>query len=125
VGICAAGTSVAADSACWSAATAHAQQDRWQVADLERLDGTLNDVYAKALAALPAYGEDDPRKEREQLRRSQRAWLVLVKENCALEGGQQGGTHAWVNTFSRTCKAQALNERTTFLKTIAGEADPR
>lgn len=118
-----AGVGAAADEGCWSNATTHADQDRCQAAELERLDDALNAVYAKALAALPARNADEPRKTREQLRKSQRAWLVFIKENCALEGGQQGGSSAWVNTFSRACKAEAVGERITFLKNMAGEPD--
>jgi uncharacterized protein YecT (DUF1311 family) len=65
------------------------------------LDDELNRVYKLALTAMPAKDDQDIRKGREQLRKSQRAWLVYVREECDLEGGLQGGSNSWVSTLTR------------------------
>ena|SRR5580698_5542880 len=71
---------------------------------LKDLDDKLNSVYKLALAALPEKDEQDIRKGREQLRKSQRAWLAYVRAQCDLEGGLQGGSNSWVSTFSGLCQ---------------------
>jgi uncharacterized protein YecT (DUF1311 family) len=86
---------------------------------LKALDDELNRVYKLALAALPEKDESDERKGREQLRKSQRAWLVYVREECALEGGLQGGSNSWVTTFAGECQERELNSRIGFLQSVA------
>jgi uncharacterized protein YecT (DUF1311 family) len=82
----------------------HIQQDRCLAEPLTKLDDELNRVYKLALAALPEHDTFDSRKEREQLRKSRRAWLVFLQEDCALRGGMEGGSNAWVTTFAGLCK---------------------
>lgn len=95
-----------------------------QVKRLQRLNNILNQVYKAALATMPEksdYGsmpDNDNRKEREQLRKSQRAWLIYRNEQCALEGGLQGGSNNWVSTFSSYCEEKETKLRIKFLKTI-------
>jgi uncharacterized protein YecT (DUF1311 family) len=86
---------------------------------LKDLDAELNRVYQLALAAMPEKDDQDIRRSREQLRKSQRAWLAFLHENCALEGGLQGGTNSWVSTFAGDCAEKELTARITFLKSVA------
>lgn len=71
---------------------------------IQRLDDELNRVYKRALAALPDKDESDIRKGKEQLQKSQRAWLTYYEEQCALEGGLEGGSNPWVTTLRQTVK---------------------
>jgi uncharacterized protein YecT (DUF1311 family) len=87
--------------------------------NLDKLDKELNITYQAALAAMPKTSSDDVRKEQQQLRKSQRAWLKYKDENCALVGGIEGGNNAWVTKFAATCEVNAVSERIKFLKTIA------
>jgi uncharacterized protein YecT (DUF1311 family) len=86
---------------------------------LKASDDELNRVYKLALAATPEKDESDDRKGREQLRKSQRAWLVYVREQCALEGGLQGGSNSWVTTFAGECQERELKSRIGFLQSVA------
>lgn len=86
---------------------------------LKALDAELNRVYMLALAALPEKDDQDDRKGREQLRKSERAWLTFLHENCALEGGLQGGSNSWVSTFAGDCEEKEVGSRITFLKSVA------
>jgi uncharacterized protein YecT (DUF1311 family) len=88
-----------------------------------QLDGEMNAVYRDALSALPVSDSQDSRKAREQLRRSQRAWLPYVRENCTLQGGQEGDSNLWVTYFAALCEERELRERIRFLKGIAGNRD--
>lgn len=87
---------------------------------LRWLDGELNKVYRLALNALPEKDPNDERRERTQLRKSQRAWLQYKTENCALVGGMEGSSNLWVTHFAALCEEQALRERIKFLNSIAG-----
>ncbi|MBG9390082.1 lysozyme inhibitor LprI family protein [Caenimonas aquaedulcis] len=80
------------------------------------LDSQMNVAYLRALKALPEQDQMDKRKEREQLRKSQRAWLVYERENCALVGGREGGSNLWVTHFAAMCNERELKERIKFLK---------
>lgn len=95
--------------------TAAACQDK----RLKALDAELNRVYMLALAAMPEKDDQDDRKGREQLRKSERAWLTFLHENCALEGGLQGGSNSWVSTFAGDCEEKELVSRIIFLKSVA------
>jgi len=86
------------------------------------LDRELNRIYKLALQARPEQDNADDRKSRAQLRKSQRAWLVYKRENCALQGGLQGGSNAWVSTFAGLCEKQELADRIEFLKKVANGA---
>lgn len=84
----------------------------------KKLDAEMNAVYQKALTAMPEKSETDTRKEREQLRKSQRAWLKYKDENCNLIGGMEGGSNLWVTYFSVQCENEAITNRIKFLKGI-------
>lgn len=86
---------------------------------LKSLDAELNRVYMLALAAMPEKDDQDDRKGREQLRKSERAWLTFLHENCALEGGLQGGSNSWVSTFAGDCEEKEVASRIIFLKSVA------
>jgi len=117
--VLASSNAVADEKDCMSRAQAHAEQDQCQLEELNRLDKELNRIYPFALKSLPVLDESDPRKQQEQLRKSQRAWLVYVQENCALEGGLEGGSSAWVSTFSSSCHKEELRKRIEYLRKIA------
>lgn len=86
---------------------------------LKWLDAKLNGAYSKAMTALPTRASSDHRGEQEQLRKSQRAWLIFYRENCALEGGLEGGTNLWVTHFSALCEERELKARIRFLERIS------
>jgi uncharacterized protein YecT (DUF1311 family) len=83
------------------------------------LDDELNRIYQQALAAMPERDEYDKRKEREQLRRSQRSWLKFKNDHCALIGGLKGGSNLWVTHFGALCEEAEINDRIRLLKSIA------
>ena len=85
---------------------------------LEWLDVELNRVYADALAKMPESDPTDDRKSREQLRKSQRAWLGYKTENCTLEGALEGGSNLWVTHFDAECEVRELRQRIRFLRSI-------
>jgi uncharacterized protein YecT (DUF1311 family) len=92
---------------------------------LEWLDTQLNETYRLALAKLPAQDPIDNRRAREQLRKSQRAWLKYKDENCALVGGLTGGSNPNVTMFVVQCMEGEVKDRIAFLKRIAnGEQEP-
>jgi uncharacterized protein YecT (DUF1311 family) len=97
----------------------HLEQDRCLGERLKRLDDALNRVYKLALAAMPEHDPQDNRRDREQLRKSQRAWLVYLRENCALKGAMEGGSNAWVSTFAGLCQEQELTSRIALLQSLA------
>ena len=86
---------------------------------LQELDRELNRVYKLALEAMPERNNNDRRKEQEQLRKSQRAWLKYKDDNCALVGGLEGGSNLWVTHFAALCEEKELTNRIEFLKGIA------
>jgi uncharacterized protein YecT (DUF1311 family) len=86
---------------------------------LKALDDELNRIYTLALAAMPEKDDQDIRKGREQLRKSQRTWLTYLHEDCALTGGLQGGSNSWVSTFAVDCEERELASRISFLKSVA------
>ena len=86
---------------------------------LKDLDAELNHVYKLALDAMPENGKQDIRKNREQRRKSQRAWFTFLHENCALEGELQGWSYSRVSTFAGDCEEKELTNRITFLKSVA------
>jgi len=86
---------------------------------IQLLDKNLNTTYRRALDMLPEKNGSDTRKEREQLRRSQRAWLKFKNENCALVGGLRGGSNLSISHFAALCEKQAIEERINFLEQIA------
>ncbi len=75
--------------------------------------------YQSALAALPETDEQDNRKQRSQLVKSQLAWKEFTDANCALVGGLEGGDNIWVTEYATRCTAEATTERIEFLKSIA------
>lgn len=85
----------------------------------QRLDAELNAAYQAALARLPDQDQWDIRKGKEQLRKSQRAWLKFKDENCALEGGLAGGSNLAVSEFANLCAARELAARIKFLRRVA------
>ena len=86
---------------------------------LRWLDGELNLVYRRALKKLPEKDMNDNRREREQLRKSQRAWLKYKTDNCTLVGALEGGSNLWVTHFAALCEERELKDRIKFLKDIA------
>jgi uncharacterized protein YecT (DUF1311 family) len=86
---------------------------------LQDLDRELNRVYKLALEAMPEKSNSDHRKEQEQLRKSQRAWLKYKDDNCALVGGLEGGSNLWVTHFAGLCEEKEVSSRIVFLKGIA------
>lgn len=97
----------------------HIQENACLGERLKSLDVELNRVYKLALASMPEQDPQDRRRDQEQLRKSERAWLVYVREDCALQGGMEGGSNAWVSTFAGLCEEKALKARIEFLKSIA------
>ena len=85
---------------------------------LRWLDGELNRAYAKALSKMPASDPNDDRKSREQLRKSQRAWLKYKSDNCTLEGALEGGSNLWVTHFAAICEERETKTRIRFLEGI-------
>jgi uncharacterized protein YecT (DUF1311 family) len=82
------------------------------------LDRELNQAYAKALSKMPVSDPTDARKSREQLRKSQRAWLKYKTENCTLQGALEGGSNLWVTNFAAMCEERETKERIRFLGSI-------
>lgn len=85
----------------------------------KQLDDQLNQAYQAALKARPVQDQWDTRKNQEQLRKSQRAWLKYREENCTLVGGLQGGNNLWVTQFAATCVSEETKSRITFLTRVA------
>ncbi len=79
-------------------------------------DQELNRVYQLAINAMPEKDLNDNRKARQQLLKSQRAWLQYRNENCALVGGQEGGDNRWVAHFAALCQRKETDARIAFLK---------
>ncbi len=94
---------------------------------LKKLDSELNGKYAKALSKLPLE-ESDIRFTQDQLRKSQRAWLKYVDENCSLVGALDvwGGTTNSITYHSLLCRVQSYTERIEFLDLIGeqGKREP-
>ena len=103
---------------CVERATSHIEEVRCIGERLKALDRSLNDAYADALAAMPENSRQDIRKDREQLRKSQRAWLVYTRENCSLIGGQTGGNNLSVTEMAALCQEQETRSRIKFLLSI-------
>jgi uncharacterized protein YecT (DUF1311 family) len=97
----------------------HIEEMQCQGRRLKALDDELNRVYKLALAAIPEKDDQDARKDRDQLRSSERAWLSYLRENCALIGGLEGGSNSWVSTFEGDCEEKELANRIAFLSSIA------
>jgi uncharacterized protein YecT (DUF1311 family) len=85
----------------------------------KKLDGELNAAYQAALATRPEKDDWDLRKNRQQLRKSQRAWLKFKDENCTLIGGLEGGNNLSVSEFDSQCEMKEITERINFLKRIS------
>jgi uncharacterized protein YecT (DUF1311 family) len=83
------------------------------------LDDQLNQAYQAALKVRLMQDQRDTRKNQEQLRKSQRAWLKYREENCALVGGLQGGNNLWVTQFVDTCESKETKSRIGFLTRVA------
>ena len=86
---------------------------------IKALDAELNRTYHAALSSMPEKSPQDHRKEREQLRKSQRAWLKYKDENCTLVGAIEGESNLSVTHHAGLCEEKALRERIAFLKGIA------
>lgn len=84
---------------------------------LKTLEVELNRTYQKALKALPE-SADNRYQGQAQLRRSQRAWLTYRSEQCALEGGMEGGGDLWVKLFTAECQVKETEARIQFLKQV-------
>ena len=83
------------------------------------MDEELNTVYKLAIDSMPKVNKTDSRKEQEQLRKSQRAWLKYKRENCNLIGGFKGGSNPWVSFFAADCERNEVKNRIEFLKKVA------
>jgi uncharacterized protein YecT (DUF1311 family) len=97
----------------------HLSQVQCEAEQNKRLDDELNAAYKAALSKLPEQDPWDARKGKEQLRKSQRAWLKFKDENCSLVGGLEGGSNLAVSEFSNQCVAGELAERIKFLRRVA------
>jgi uncharacterized protein YecT (DUF1311 family) len=113
-----AGARAGEEAAC-DGADGHLAQVQCLSKQIAQLDKEMNKVYQQALVARPAQDTSDSRKNREQLRRSQRAWLTYKKENCVLVGGLEGGSNLWVTHFAGQCEKEELERRIEFLKGVA------
>ena len=84
-----------------------------------KLDKEMNVIWKEALSKVPADGTtDDKRKERHQFISAQKAWLKYRDEQCAFDGGLQGGSNLWVTIFAQQCEISDTTERIKFLKQI-------
>jgi uncharacterized protein YecT (DUF1311 family) len=99
----------------------HYDDEQCQSKRLQELDAGLNRVYKQALAVKPENEETRLCKSREQLRRPQKTWLAYINEECALEGGMEGGSNDWVSTFASSCEEKDFKSRIELLKSIANE----
>lgn len=88
---------------------------------LKWLEGELTQAYGKALSKMPPSHPMDIRKSREQLRKSQQAWLKYKSDNCRLEGALEGGSNLWVTHFAAICEERELRQRISFLRKIGNE----
>ena len=98
--------------------------DRQQIECLSRqidhLNGDLERAYQGALARLPEQDANDRRGSRDQLRKSEAAWLQYKQANCPLMGALQGGSNSWITHFALICEEQEIQTRTRVLQQIAG-----
>lgn len=85
---------------------------------LQWLDREMNTVYVKALAKLPVQDQTDDRRGREQLRKSQRAWLQYRREHCTLVGGLEGGSNLAVTAEAAMCEEREVKVRIKFLRSV-------
>jgi uncharacterized protein YecT (DUF1311 family) len=85
---------------------------------LQWLDREINAAYVKAVAKLPVQDSTDDRRGREQLRKSQRAWLQYKRENCTLIGGLEGGSNLAVAQEAAMCEEREIKSRIKFLRSI-------
>ena len=92
---------------------------------LRVLDIELTKAYQTALAYLPKQSDIDLRKERNQLRRSQLAWLKYKNENCDLVGGLDGDMAQTITFNALLCREHEVNERIRFLRKIANADEPQ
>lgn len=88
---------------------------------LKWLDSQLDVAYQHALDRLPEHDEMDLRKKKEQLRKSQRAWLQYKNDNCILVGGLEGGSSPNITLAAMLCMEQELKRRIEFLSRIADD----
>jgi hypothetical protein len=70
----------------------------------KKLDDELNTAYKTALAVRPKKDQWDGRRDCEQPRKSQRAWLKCKEENCTLIGGLEGGSNLSVSECDSQCE---------------------
>lgn len=111
-------TAFAVDENCDSSDGGHLGDVQCISKRIKKLDNQLNDVYERSLTFFPEKDNLDERKSREQLRRSQQAWLKYKDENCSLLGGLQGGSNLSVTYFAALCEEQQLKDRIQFMKDI-------
>ena len=104
---------------CAKAFPDHMSEVQCITQESKRLDEELNTAYQAALAARPEINEWDNRKNKEQLRKSQRAWLKFKEENCTLIGGLEGGSNLWVTQFIAQCENEEIVNRVKFLQRVA------
>jgi len=86
---------------------------------LERTERRLTIAYRETLATLPDTDDRDKRKTKAQLVAAQKAWLAYRDANCDFQGGMEGGSNAWVSTFSTDCKIAETKKRIVYLKHYA------
>jgi uncharacterized protein YecT (DUF1311 family) len=86
---------------------------------IDLLNEKVDSAYRKALYARPERDDFDLRKNRDQLRKSQVAWLAYKDENCTLVGGLEGGSNLWVTQFSAECEIDEIEKRIDFLQRVA------
>lgn len=103
-----------APDACNQAASIEIAQCK--AAQLKAEEARLDAVYAAALAGLPERDTTDSRKGKDQLRKSQIAWLKYRNDNCDYVGGQEGGSNIWVTIMSTDCAIAETKARAIGLK---------
>ncbi len=99
--------------------TDHLSEVQCTAVDVRRLNVELDEVHEKALESRPEQDDWESRKTRDQLRKSQAAWLQYKEENCVLVGGLEGGSNLWVSDFAQQCDKQEIENRIDFLKRVA------
>ncbi len=107
-----------AASECGNKNTDHMSEVQCINQENKKLDDELNSVYKAAVAARPEKDQWDSRKDSEQLRKSQRAWLKFKEENCTLIGGLEGGSNLSVSEFDSQCVREETIARIKFLRRV-------
>lgn len=113
---CFAGGQAYADDVCsgepddMAVAKCVADQMRASSAELEK-------DYQEALTKLPD-ADENYRRTKAQLIKTQAAWKIFVDEQCKLVGALQGGSWLYVSLFDSQCLWDENRKRIEFIKKI-------